>query len=209
MPVDLTVILCTFNRASFLPRALQSLAEQKVLPAQVLIIDDGSTDGTEKVLAELVADLPMTEVFSRKQNGGIGAARNIALARARTEWLTFLDSDDAYAPEHLSNFAGKIGNDTQTDLFYGTPEVIGDREVIDKDYPHRKIDLDQCIVGGTFLFRRKKALSLGGFPEEGYGDDSRFFARAKESGWNIQFLGQTGYRYFRDHEDCLTKTSLS
>ncbi|MCC5789028.1 MAG: glycosyltransferase family 2 protein [Opitutales bacterium] len=208
MPADLTVILCTYNRAFFLPWALKSLRDQQGARFRVLVVDDGSTDETLSVLAGAVAELFSTEVFCLGRNGGIGAARNAALGRARTEWVTFLDSDDAYAPGHLAEYERARELHPEVDLFHGSAEVIGDRWVRDKDDPAKKVDVAECIIGGTFLLRREKALALGGFPEDCYGDDSFFFAQAREAGWKIHFLGQTGYRYHRDHESSLTKTIL-
>ncbi|MCH8474533.1 MAG: glycosyltransferase family 2 protein [Opitutales bacterium] len=207
MPADLTVILCTYNRASFLPRALKSLRDQTEHGFRVLVVDDGSTDETLSVLAEAVAKFASTEVCSLGENGGIGAARNAALGRARTEWVTFLDSDDAYAPHHLAEYFRARETHPEVDLFHGSAEVIGDRWVRDKNDPTKKVDIADCIIGGTFLLRREKALALGGFPEDCYGDDSFFFAQAREAGWKIHFLGPTGYRYHRDHESSLTKTT--
>jgi hypothetical protein len=87
----LSVVLTTFNRADILPRAMASVLGQDSDDIELVVVDDGSTDSTPSVLAEL--DHPRI-VSLRRPNGGLGAARNTGLSRARGEWVSFLDDDD-------------------------------------------------------------------------------------------------------------------
>jgi glycosyltransferase involved in cell wall biosynthesis len=93
-----SIVLPTFNRVDVIGRALDSVRRQTFGDFELLVIDDGSTDGT----AELVAGLgdPRIRVV-RQANAGVYVARNLGLQESRGRWITFLDSDDAWAPQYL------------------------------------------------------------------------------------------------------------
>jgi GT2 family glycosyltransferase len=94
---SVSVIIPTYNRGHFLLHAVRSVLAQTRVPDEVLIIDDGSTDDTER----LCADLPAPVRYLRVENGGVGRARNIGLQQARGDWIAFLDSDDSWEPNKM------------------------------------------------------------------------------------------------------------
>ena len=94
---DVTVVVPAKDRAHLLGRALDSVAAQTLLPQAVLVVDDGSTDGTAGVARAHGAD-----VIRLEQSGGSGPARNRGIEAAGTTWVAFLDSDDAWDPGHLA-----------------------------------------------------------------------------------------------------------
>jgi glycosyltransferase involved in cell wall biosynthesis len=93
------VIVPTFNRAAFIGETLAAILAQTLPPREVIVIDDGSTDGT----ASVVAGFPVR--YHRIVNGGAPAARNAGIARARGPWLAFCDDDDVWRPGYLESFA--------------------------------------------------------------------------------------------------------
>ena len=99
MGAAVSVIVPTYNCARLLPRALASVFAQTVAPAEVIVIDDGSTDGTDFALAR--SGYRDRVVYLRKPNGGVASARNVGLRAARSEWIAFLDADDEWLPERL------------------------------------------------------------------------------------------------------------
>jgi glycosyltransferase involved in cell wall biosynthesis len=92
-----SVVIPTFDRARVLPRALDSVMAQTRPPTEVIVVDDGSTDGT----AELVADRFPTARLIRQENRGVSAARNRGIEAAESEWIALLDSDDEWCSEKL------------------------------------------------------------------------------------------------------------
>ena len=90
-----TVITPAYNATLYLPAALESALQQTVQDFEVIVVDDGSTDGTFEVAAEFARRDPRISVI-RQENGGIGSARNAALRTARGEWIALLDSDDMW-----------------------------------------------------------------------------------------------------------------
>lgn len=82
-----------------LKRALLSVYSQTLLPAEVAVIDDGSTDDTEAMLRR---EFPQVN-YTYQENLGVSAARNLGIQQATGDWLAFLDSDDEWLPEKLVN----------------------------------------------------------------------------------------------------------
>ena len=91
-----SVIITTYNRRSFLREAVLSALGQSYGDTEVVVIDDGSQDGS----FDVVRDLPIR--YEWKENGGVSSARNLGIALARGEYLSFLDVDDLWKPEKLA-----------------------------------------------------------------------------------------------------------
>jgi glycosyltransferase involved in cell wall biosynthesis len=99
MTFRLSVIIPTYNRASLVRAAVDSVLRQTVPPHEVLVCDDGSTDDTLALLRTVFADVPKVKVLSLPHSGLPAATRNAGIAAASGEWLGFLDSDDVWLPE--------------------------------------------------------------------------------------------------------------
>src|SRR5690606_22343556 len=103
MPPKVSVIIPAFNAVEYVRDAVQSVRDQTIEhdAVEILVVDDGSTDGTAEVLAELADEDPRLIVRSQENSGTPGGARNPALDRAAGEYVFFLDSDDKLAPDAL------------------------------------------------------------------------------------------------------------
>ncbi|HVU49940.1 MAG TPA: glycosyltransferase, partial [Polyangia bacterium] len=97
MPADVSVIIPTYNRAHLLPRTIDSVLGQTHPGCHVILVDDGSTDGTEAAVRDRYGGSPRVRVL-RQENRGVSAARNAGLAAATGEYVAFLDSDDVWRP---------------------------------------------------------------------------------------------------------------
>mgnify|MGYP001548216608 CR=1 FL=1 len=98
--MDISVVIPANNRAHTLPRALDSVLGQTVPPAEIVVVDDGSTDTTAALLAE---QYPEVHCLSLDSNQGVSAARNAGIRASRGDWIALLDSDDAWKPEKLAH----------------------------------------------------------------------------------------------------------
>ena len=96
---EFSVIMPTYNSVEFIRVAVESVLNQEFSDLELIVVDDGSTDGTADVLAE-IRDDRMT--VQRVPNGDVGAARNVGLELARGRVFTFLDSDDRWRPHKLT-----------------------------------------------------------------------------------------------------------
>jgi glycosyltransferase involved in cell wall biosynthesis len=104
-----SLIMATYNRASTLPRAIDSVLAQDYPDWELIVVDDGSTDDTAAVLAAY-SD-PRIRVLCHQHNRGLMAAKNTGLDDIRGEWFTFLDSDDAIVPGALSALMAVVARD--------------------------------------------------------------------------------------------------
>ncbi len=93
-----SVIVPLYNKAQFISRCLSSICAQTLSEFELIVVNDGSTDGSERI-AEMFVDVRIRVIH--QQNAGPGAARNRGLAEARGEYVAFLDADDVWLPEYL------------------------------------------------------------------------------------------------------------
>jgi glycosyltransferase involved in cell wall biosynthesis len=110
MPV-FSVIIPTFNRATFVTKAIDSVLQQTVSSYEVIVVDDGSTDSTAEVLTAYKDKITLL----KQANRGVGAARNRGLESAIGEWVAFLDSDDEWKPQYLAS---------QLEVIRAHPDII-------------------------------------------------------------------------------------
>jgi glycosyltransferase involved in cell wall biosynthesis len=105
MPL-ISVIIPTYNRGRFVVKAIESVLRQSFTDLEVIVIDDGSTDGTRKVLETYSGKIRY--VF--QENAGVSSARNSGIRKARGEWVAFLDSDDEWTRDYLSAQMTQVRN---------------------------------------------------------------------------------------------------
>lgn len=107
----ISVIIPTYNRAAFLFEAVDSVLKQTFSDFELIVVDDGSTDGTADSLIEKYEG---RFIYRYQPNQGVSAARNQGIQMARGQWIAFLDSDDLWLPEKL---------ETQILFFSNNPEI--------------------------------------------------------------------------------------
>jgi len=117
-----SVILATFNRANYLRESINSVLGQSLKDLELVIVDDGSTDGTAELIKSEWSDSRI--VYEYQKNQGFSAARNQALTLARGEYLAFLDSDDKYFPDTLASHLEIYSKNKSVGLTVGGYEYI-------------------------------------------------------------------------------------
>ncbi len=100
------MLIATYNRSKLLQRALLSVINQSVAPAEIIVIDDASTDDTR----EVVAKYQQVRYFRLPENSGVGRARNLGLAKSNSEWVVILDDDDELLETALHIINSKISS---------------------------------------------------------------------------------------------------
>lgn len=131
-----TAVLPLYNKASTINRAIRSVLSQTVSDCEVIVVDDGSTDGSVEAIDK--AYLPSIRLV-RQANAGPGAARNAGAALATGEFLAFLDSDDEWLPSFLETAGEALDNDPQC-AAYVSAYTAGDQQNVQEDILLRLID---------------------------------------------------------------------
>ncbi|MHB8724069.1 MAG: glycosyltransferase family A protein [Casimicrobiaceae bacterium] len=168
-----TVFTATYNRAHTLRRVYESLLLQTMQDFEWLIVDDGSTDGTEARVQEMMGEARLTIRYIKKTNGGVHTAHNVAIREANGELFLRLDSDDACVPKAL---------ETLREKWLEIPENLRDQysgisclcmqssgETVGDVYPANQWDSDYVVLeslrGEKWGFHRLDLLRKHPFPE--------------------------------------------
>ncbi len=95
---DCSVIIPVYNRSEQVRRAIESVRQQTVAPREIIVVDDGSTDGVADAVR---SEHPEVKILTWFDNRGVSAARNRGMAESQGQWIAFLDSDDVWLPSKL------------------------------------------------------------------------------------------------------------
>jgi Glycosyl transferase family 2 len=161
-----SVVIPTYQRRELVQQAIASALSQTYRDFEVIVIDDGSTDGTEEALAPLRPRIR----YLRQENRGPSAARNVALEISRGEIIAPLDSDDLWLPNHLEialaaldRFPGAVLATTCPDRHTRGNQRIEDAELLD---PYPRL-FAEPLVGfiHCWVIRREALIAIGGFDE--------------------------------------------
>ena len=167
--MSIAVIIPAYNSAPFLGETLQSVFSQTHPPDEILVIDDGSTDGTP-ALAESFG--PKVRVFYRSQQRQ-ASNRNFGAEQTSCEWLAFLDHDDLWEANKLERQLEELSKHPDADLCYSARINFvqdGDTFRRDKIFPvppaqdiQRSLYVNTTFMPGSVLIRRSVYLAAGGF----------------------------------------------
>jgi glycosyltransferase involved in cell wall biosynthesis len=136
--MKISVVIPTFNRISLVARAIDSVLKQSLNPYEIIVVDDGSDDGTSEMIQNKYKSIKLIQ----QQNNGVSAARNNGIKHAKGDWIGLLDSDDEWTEKKLEN---------QVDRLIKTPEY---------DFCHTN---EIWIRNGVRVNQRKKHEKYGGY----------------------------------------------
>lgn len=166
-----SVVIPAHNAVLFIKEAVDSVLDQSVRPSQVIVVDDGSTDGTAEMLRTFGDRITVTS----GRYGSAAAARNAGAALATGAWLAFLDADDAWLPHKLERQLA-VAADDRVGLVYADRFNTGDRgdlpEIQSQIQPlyHGDVFMDLLLLGNhitlsSVMMRTALFRALGGFSE--------------------------------------------
>ncbi len=166
---SISVIIPTYNRALFVKEAVDSVMGQTFKDWELVVVDDGSTDGTEELLASYRPRLR----YIRSQHRGVSAARNLGVRATSGEWVAFLDSDDLWLPRKLERQVELIRGYPGAALCYTDEIWIRNGRRVNPGKRHQKFSgwifercLPLCIISpSSALIRRTVFTEVGGFDE--------------------------------------------
>ena len=201
------ILLCTYNRAHLIEQAVTSVQQQKYSNLTLLVIDDGSTDTTRDVITRL-ASKDERIFYYFYEHRGLANARNMGIDLSRGDYITFIDSDDSYLPDHLTLRVQYLRENQTIDLLHGGVELIGpehEKYVVDAQDRSKLIHLTDCCIGATLFGKAQVFKQLNGFKIIDYSSESDFLARAEQS-FTVRKVHFPTYQYFLEHEDRTCKS---
>jgi glycosyltransferase involved in cell wall biosynthesis len=173
-PPQVSCIISTYNRRDRLLQAIESVRGQEGVPLEILVCDDGSSDGTEEAVLA-IAD-PRVHFLTGPHSGLSAVVRNRGIAAARGEWLAFLDDDDLWRPGKLRAQLGALDETgalaATTNAHFIHDGRLGDR-LYHEGLPDRmRFDFDRLVRSNTVIFssamiHRSLMPSVRGFPQSG------------------------------------------
>jgi glycosyltransferase involved in cell wall biosynthesis len=199
-----SIILCTYNRAALLPRAIESVLKQTYPDWELVVVDDGSND-TTRALIEHYKEKDERISYFFQVNAGLASARNTGMRLAVGDYLCFLDSDDEFAPAHLERRVKYLEKYPAVDFLHGGMKLIGPKKkqyVVNLIDPKKKIHLSECHVGGTFFFHRRVLRRVKSFNAIPFGEDFDFYQRV-EKYFTMKKVHYPTYIYHVDVENRL------
>jgi glycosyltransferase involved in cell wall biosynthesis len=199
-----SVILPTFNREKYLERSIESVLAQSFELWELIVVDDGSGDGTFELVDGYLMKNPKIR-YMKHTNRKSPLSFNAGILAACGEYVTFLCSDDKLKSEHLRLRVDYMRANPGIDFIHGGAEIVGYPYVKDKNDLSREINLSECVIGGTFFGKKEVFISLGGFRNLKYSDDSDFFDRAIAR-FPIAKVDFPTYIYYRDTPDSICST---
>ena len=102
--MKISVVIPTYNRIALVERAIDSVLRQSIKPFDIIVVDDGSDDGTSEMIQKKYRSINLVQ----QQNSGVSAARNNGIKHAKGDWIALLDSDDEWTEKKLENQANRL-----------------------------------------------------------------------------------------------------
>ena len=186
-PGLVSVIIPVYNCETYLAEAIDSVLAQTYAPVEIIVVDDGSTDGSAQVAARYA---PRVRCL-HQENSGIGAARNRGIEQASGNLLAFLDADDLWSPDKLARQVVALDLDPKLDMIFGLARQFRSPD-LEAEVATAATATETVMAGyvpGTMLIRRESFARVGLFAT-GWrvGEFVDWYARAMDLGLKSHML---------------------
>lgn len=197
----ISVIVPAYNAEKYLAEALTSIIDQDYDSIEIILVDDGSTDGTAKAAA--VFGTKVRYVY--QENSGPPAARNKGLSMARGKVIAFLDSDDLWSDKKLELQLKRLTNKPHVEIVIGNTQRLRLSESCDRDQEFTPYLSPQPMLSlGSAVIRKSAFDKVGIFDESMlFDDDIDWFLRAREKGIALVIHNDVT-QYYRKHTQNIT-----
>ena len=167
--MNISVVIPTYNRKDLLKRSINSVINQTIKPFEIIVVDDGSLDGTETMIRRNY-DLVK---FIKQENKGVSAARNSGIKVSNGEWICFLDSDDEWKKDKLEKQINAVNDNPGYHLFHSNEIWVKNGIRINQKKKHKKYGgdifekcLDMCRISPSSVMIDKTVFDeVGNFNE--------------------------------------------
>ena len=200
-----SIVLPVYNSERELPSVLAELERQSYLDREIVIVDDGSTDGTWALATRLSTDRSDV-VLVRTEHKGASHARNAGVERARGEIIFFAESDCVYDEAYLQKAVASLDSDPEAGAVCLTGAPLITRPTlathsidIENKMQHALLNKGKIRPFYAWVYRRDALLKLGGFDERLFqGEDKDLFSRLKKAKYGVAWVPGVNWRHVRD-----------
>lgn len=198
----LSIIIPAYNAEKYIVATIESLFRQNYSPMEIIVVNDGSTDGTLSVLEKFGDKITVITQENKRQ----AAARNNGLRHAKGEIIGLIDADDVWPDDHVSLLLPYLSSDSEYDVARGRTQFFKEENGV---FENIKEPLFFEAVGGASLYKKSLFEKVGLFDETmKYGEDFDWEIRRKESGSVEKRIIEVTLLY-RRHESNETNSSES
>ena len=212
-----SVIIPAYNVGRYIAQTLESLFSQTYKDFEAIVINDGSTDDTEKNIAPFLSRIN----YLKQVNSGVMAARNAGLRVAKGDYIALLDGDDVWMPRFLESLVGILESDPAISVAYPNAVFRGATKFDGKLYQDvfpvsEPVTFDrvlrrECYIFGSLVMRREAVEAMNGFDEslEGQGaEDFDLWLRMLLNDHRFKFTDEVLVAY-RRRQESLSGTGVS
>jgi glycosyltransferase involved in cell wall biosynthesis len=215
--VYFSVIIPLYNKKKYIKDTINSVLSQSYKNFEIIVLNDGSTDGSELIVEQMQKNDSRIRLINRK-NGGVSVARNFAISKARYDYICLLDADDDWTPDFLQVISSMVTKFPKHKIFSLRHKIIeADGRMIYppvgvddnfcgelKDFIKLYTDYDGLIQTSSLCLEKKFFQSLGGFPKDkGNGEDIYLWLLYGIK-TNLVFCNKICTYYYRDRENSHT-----
>lgn len=169
----ISVLIPNFNAANYVGQAIESILSQTVLPDEIIVVDDASTDDSWKIITNFADKYDFIKIYRNEKNSGVAYTRNRLISKASGFYLVFLDSDDLSLPTRIERQLNFLSNNEDVDVcgtnFYLIDKgnnIIGEKKFLETDTQCKKM-MWRCPFGNNTIMIKKRCFDLlGGYDEE-------------------------------------------
>ena len=181
MDSGITIVIPVYNGAVHLAETISSALAQTLRPSSIIVVDDGSSDGTSQVALQFGGEVRCI----RQDHAGISKARNTGVAHTETDYLAFMDGDDLWASDKLALQMAELQRAAGPAMIFGHTTQFASPELSPEEIAALKFDPNPmpAITASALLMRKSDFLIAGSFDETlQTGEFIEWYARARDRG---------------------------
>lgn len=208
--IRFSIIMCAYNVEKYISKAIESVLKQDFKNYELLIINDGSTDNTSKIVKSYADE--RIKFVNHKQNRGLSCVRNEAVSIAKGEYILYLDADDTlYENATLSKINDTIGDEKLDLIYFGVQYIGGDNKVYipneENSSREARIACDMHFAVASKCWRREflKEKNIT-FIEKMYYEDMVYSIKATIFADKLKYGSFPIYNYYRNREGSIMST---
>lgn len=204
----ISVVIPLYNKEAEIERALRSVIEQSLTPHEIIVVDDGSTDGSAAIVERVMRENPSANIrLERQENRGVSAARNRGVSLATGDYIALLDGDDCWLSGYIAEVCRLMTYYPQADLYSTAFDIVNGERRYRAQTPECEGMINPAeealcgrypVIPSTATIRREVLIASGGFPEGmRIGEDQWLWVRLMQRGAQFCFSPMSLVRYSR------------